>query len=149
MEIFVDREGSTSKSTYGRLSEGGKFYAYSLEDTTREPGVKVKGETCIPPGRYRAEIYYSPTRKREVIQLIGVPGFANIQIHSGNDHTHTLGCILLARSRVNKDFIQGDSKTLEVALTAKAKKAIAAGQPLFVTIRVSQTFEIHMPEIKV
>lgn len=56
--------------------------------------VKVKGRTAIPAGTYDLELVYSGKYGADTLSLKDVPGFRYIRIHSGNDETHTEGCIL-------------------------------------------------------
>lgn len=55
--------------------------------------VKVKGKTCIPSGRYKLAWTWSPSRKRNTLRLLDVPGFKGILIHTGNDPDDTEGCL--------------------------------------------------------
>lgn len=81
-------------------------FGYSVEDVDRhvEEGPtpsarKVKGATAIPVGVYSVRLYDSPKHGPQTPELIGVPGFQHIQIHSGNDSTDTEGCLLFGLSR--------------------------------------------------
>lgn len=55
---------------------------------------KVKGKTAIPYGRYRVAWTKSTRFKKSTLQLLGVPGYGGIRIHSGNDADDTEGCLL-------------------------------------------------------
>lgn len=78
-----------------------KFLCYSLEDEVREVEDKpveywkIAGLTAIPKGLYQVKCTYSVRFKKNTLQLINVPGFSGIRIHSGNRADDTEGCILL------------------------------------------------------
>lgn len=96
----------------GRLSlvDGGAaiFECSTLEPTTagftlgtpsaeiREMKKKAKGYVAIPSGTYDAITNY-PSAKfhRNMILLLGVPGYSGVLIHAGNTVDDTRGCILV------------------------------------------------------
>ena len=80
--------------TIGKLYINNEYFCDTLEDTVREKGVKVYGETAIPAGKYDFILTYSPHFKRTLPLLLKVPNFTNIRIHSGNTSQDSLGCIL-------------------------------------------------------
>lgn len=96
------------ETTIGLLYINDSFYCYTLEDTFRD--VKVAGETRIPAGEYTVNFRVEETeltkkyRERypewfsHHIQIQNVKDFSSIYIHSGGDHTHTEGCILVSDS---------------------------------------------------
>ena len=57
--------------------------------------LKVKGMTAIPEGRYLMRFTYSPKFGKRLFQLMDVPLFDGIRIHSGNSVKDTQGCILV------------------------------------------------------
>ena len=50
--------------------------------------------------------------------------FKGIRLHGGNDHTHTEGCPLIAKNRLNDELIQG---SMEKELTEELKKLGSKG----------------------
>ena len=60
--------------------------------------LKVKGMTAIPEGRYLTRFTYSPKFGRRLFQLMDVPLFDGIRIHSGNSVKDTQGCILVGNN---------------------------------------------------
>lgn len=60
--------------------------------------LKVKGMTAIPEGRYLMRFTYSPKFGKRLFQLMDVPLFDGIRIHSGNSVKDTLGCILVGNN---------------------------------------------------
>lgn len=84
------------------------YYCYTLEDTYHK--VKIAGQTRIPSGIYTINFlkYDTPLtlkyRKRYPdwftyhLHVENVPNFTGIYIHSGGNHEHTEGCILVSDS---------------------------------------------------
>jgi hypothetical protein len=118
------RDQFHASSTLGRLLQDDKPFGYVVEDEDRglHAGMslaeiaerKVRAETAIPIGRYRVLRTWSPKYQALVPEVLDVPGFRGIRIHSGNDESHTEGCILpgmarlgekVQRSRVACDWI--------------------------------------------
>jgi hypothetical protein len=116
LNLLLNREITGNNFTPGKLynKDTGDFLMFSLEDKIRdynkdgdlldEGETKVFGETAIPFGTYEGYLRFSPSRGREVPQLLKVPHFSFIQIHSGNSVNETLGCILVGYKR-DKDKI--------------------------------------------
>lgn len=107
LRFFDDNE-----TTLGLLYFQDQFFCYTLEDTFHE--VKVKGETRIPAGTYnldyRREVTRLTRKYRQIwdwfdyhLHIQNVENFQYIYIHSGNDHTHTEGCLLIADSIESSD----------------------------------------------
>jgi hypothetical protein len=128
--IRVIREKRTKESTIGSMFINDKFFAYTLEDYDRDANKdgdlndigekKVMHETAIPSGTYKVELTMSVRMKRLLPILYNVPGFEGIRIHSGNNKSHTSGCILVGYQR-GDDFI-GTSKKAEQDLVEELKK---------------------------
>ena len=89
--------------TGGTLSVwiGGKWFplCYTLEDEIRDLGINGKGkvfaETAIPAGRYQVILSYSKHFGKILPEVLNVPFFGGIRIHSGNTDDDTEGCILV------------------------------------------------------
>lgn len=101
MLIQLDRLWYTPKTTIGQITIDGREEPrlFSLEDRIRAPGIKVKGETCIPAGRYRIALNWSNRFKRRMPLVCDVPGFLGIRVHSGNVAADTEGCVLVGMER--------------------------------------------------
>lgn len=108
MEAVLERAWKRDTYTIGRVFIDGKWFSESLEDPDR--GLtqdmpleeikrrKVYGETAIPTGTYTVKMTWSPKYKRMMPEVLNVPGFSGIRIHSGNTEKDSLGCILLGRN---------------------------------------------------
>lgn len=111
MELKLIRETFTDKSTIGSLYVNGIFFCYTLEDKDRKlesGGVKEYAKTAIPRGKYKVINSFSNRFKKYMPELVNVPQFAGIRIHSGNTADHSEGCILVGSTKA-VDFI-GNSK---------------------------------------
>lgn len=107
-ELTLKRVERHPVSTIGCLSIAGIERTFPIcEDVVREPSTrpagdpakwvatwKVKSATAIPAGRYRVDWTWSTRFKRNTLQLLDVPGFGGIRIHSGNTEEDTEGCLL-------------------------------------------------------
>ncbi|QIH31645.1 DUF5675 family protein [Sphingobacterium sp. DR205] len=104
MNMLLKRVRQGKNSTLSELYIDGLFQCYVLEDRIRDH--KIKGQTCIPAGRYRLGINYwggmntaykrrFPDMHQGMIEIRDVPAFSNIYIHIGNTHADTAGCLLV------------------------------------------------------
>ena len=81
---------------------------WCLEDTVREvPGEpvhlwKVPGQTAIPAGEYDLIVNFSQRFQKMLPQILEVPGFTGVRIHSGNSAVDSSGCLLIGNG-VNLD----------------------------------------------
>ena len=118
MELRVIREPTVDQMTFGALHIDGHFFLWTLEDRIREvPGEpvetwKVRGQTAIPAGRYPGVLSRSHRFQRVLPELLKVPGFSGIRIHSGNTIADTEGCILVGQNRTTRN-ITGSRVALE------------------------------------
>ena len=108
MEAKLERAWRRETYTVGRVFVDGERFSESMEDKDRgltqdmsDEEIKdanVYGETAIPTGVYTVKMTYSPKYKRNMPEVLDVPGFSGIRIHSGNTAKDSLGCILLGRN---------------------------------------------------
>lgn len=108
MEAKLERAWRLETYTVGRVLVDDERFSESMEDKDRGltqdmseeeiKRVKVYGETAIPTGVYTVKMTYSPKYKRMMPEVLNVPGFSGIRIHSGNTAKDSLGCILLGRN---------------------------------------------------
>ena len=97
----------SQKGDEGLKGDGGlKPFCDTLEPPRRnllnggkwDKRLKVKGMTAIPEGRYLMRFTYSPKFGKRLFQLMDVPLFDGIRIHSGNSVKDTQGCILVGNN---------------------------------------------------
>lgn len=108
MKLTLKRIALRSTYTIGRLYIDGNYFCDTLEDTIRDLNKngkfdngekKIKRKTAIPYGTYEIKWTYSPRFKKYTPQLMNVPSFEGIRIHSGNSNTDTEGCLLLGENK--------------------------------------------------
>ncbi len=137
MELQIQRKKFEPKFTIGRWSvDGEDLGCDSLEDTVRY-GSKVYGETAIPAGRYQIIMSYSPRFKRDMPEIIRVPNYVGIRIHSFNESKDTDGCVAGGIHNPNYnggDWI-GNSRFWTAVIEAKIVDAINAGDGVWITIK--------------
>lgn len=115
MKLKLVRDDMQPGCTLGKLYIEDAYFCETLEDTDRKlecGGEKVHGETAIPRGTYKVVINWSNRFKRELPQVLDVPGFEGIRIHGGNFPADTLGCVLVG-SRRRDGSILNSRATLE------------------------------------
>lgn len=119
--MLLMRDIITPNSTGGQLFLNDQFECFTLEDVDRHleayPDRKIKKETCIPRGFYKVVLSLSPKYKRVMPEVLYVPGFSGIRIHSGNTKEDTEGCILVGKNR-KEDYV-GQSRIAYDALFKK------------------------------
>ncbi len=139
MELEVKRDADQpNHCTFGKLSVDGVASYETLEDVVREvegatvANWKVAGDTAIPRGRYRIVVNHSNRFKRELPQLLNVPGFEGIRIHAGNTEADTEGCILVGTTRAGA-AVQ-NSRVAFNELFDDIKEALANGEQVWITV---------------
>lgn len=144
MEITVLRKTLTENSTIGEIYVNGVFECYCIEDKdrgmhsdwdlTKIQSTKIHGKTAIPYGRYKLVVSFSNRFKKYLPELVSVPGFAGIRLHSGNTSADSEGCILPGTTK-SKDFV-GASKLAFDKLFTKIKAA-EKKEKIYLTIKRS------------
>lgn len=135
MEILVKRDIFQPQRTLGRLFVDGVFECYTLEDTVRPQGEKVKGATAIQAGRYEVAITFSNRFQRKLPLLLSVPMFEGVRIHPGNTEADTEGCILVGASRTDRQVTE--SRKAFNTLFQEMLKAATKGK-IFITVENSR-----------
>ncbi len=92
---------------------------------------KIAGKTAIPAGRYEIRDTYSPRFKKHVLELIGVPGFQGVRIHSGNTADDTEGCLILGLK--GTEIGVAESRSAMTQFNADVRRALAKGR-VFINI---------------
>ena len=94
---------------------------------------KVYGKTCIPNGTYTVVLSYSNRFKRVLPELLDVPHFLGIRIHSGNSSKDTEGCIILG-TKSKGDWVTA-SRVAFNKVYVLLQKAVANKEEITITIR--------------
>lgn len=100
--MILKREIFSDTYTLGSLSINGEHFGYTCEDADRrleDAGIKIKGRTAIPRGKYKVVLSHSNRFNKVMTELKDVPGFSGVRIHGGNTHEDTEGCPLLGLYR--------------------------------------------------
>lgn len=142
MHIDVNRKWLTQEATVSEISVGGQFLCYGLEDCVREiegqpvEDWKIPRQTAIPAGTYAVEITPSARFKRDMMQVMDVPGFAGIRIHAGNTSLDTEGCLLVGDSYNPEipDWI-GGSRSALVKIFGTVQSALHRGDDVTITFK--------------
>lgn len=120
IKLFLNRIFKGSKYTIGNLYINDKFFCNTLEDPVRklpkecpytskgeicQCEEKINGQTAIPTGKYKVVLSYSNRFNKVLPELLNVPHFKGIRIHSGNTEEDTEGCILVGENSVKGQVI--------------------------------------------
>ena len=77
---------------------------------------KVYGETAIPYGTYRVVITYSNAFQKKLPEILNVPLYEGIRIHTGNHKDDTFGCLILGdtpKISQTKSWVYNSKKNYE------------------------------------
>ena len=142
LHVTLIRKYRKEKYTIGQLYENGVFLCNTMEDRDRGLNnnmsasailkIKVPNETAIPTGTYKIVVSESPKFHRELIEVVGVPGFVGIRVHRGNSERDSSGCILPGINSEKGKVT--DSTKYEELLTKKVKAAMARNEECYLTI---------------
>lgn len=98
MKLLLNRFQLTETCTIGHLYLEQLYFCDILEDKYRGDDLsenkKVYGKTAIPCGTYKVILTKSNRFKIITPELLKVPFFEGIRIHSGNTDKDTDGCLL-------------------------------------------------------
>ena len=108
MKLTLKRIALRPTYTIGKLYIDDVYFCDTIEDTVRDINKngkfdngekKVHSKTAIPYGNYEIKWTYSPRFKKYTPQLMNVPSFEGIRIHSGNTSADTEGCLILGENK--------------------------------------------------
>lgn len=140
MKLKLVRKKGNALSIEGKLFINDGFQCYTIEDADRRLetagcSAKVYGKTAIPRGKYNVTISMSKRFKRFLIEVLDVPCFEGIRIHSGNSSKDSEGCIIVgATNTKDDDDWVGNSKVAYEALHKKVKSALSVGESVILEI---------------
>ena len=126
-EYVIDEYSTGRKLTYLCDTLEPKWRDYAHGDN------KIKGKSAIPEGRYPIVITYSPTFKKWLPLLLGVPNFSGIRIHQGNTVKDTKGCILVGENKQVGNVL--NSRKYVDLVKAKIVEAKDKGEGVWIEIR--------------
>ena len=139
MEIKLIRESFGDTFTEGKLLIDNVFECYTVEDTDRKMEddltVKVNSKTAIPRGKYEVILSMSNRFQKILPEVLNVPGFTGIRIHSGNSSVDTEGCIILGsvNDKLDDDWV-GGSKIALTQFMAKLETAKENNEKVYIEI---------------
>lgn len=143
MDIKLVRRAYRDAYTIGSLYFDGEYQCDTVEDKDRGlkkndslgkiAKTKVYGKTAIPKGTYRVILSWSRAFKQIMPEILDVPGFSGIRIHSGNSADDSLGCIIVGENKVVGKVI--NSRAAYQRILAKLKRAEECGEDFTITIQ--------------
>ena len=131
MILTVVREPSKNGATLGELLLDGTHEAWTVEDVVRD--VKIPGETAIPAGKYRVVLTMSKRFGKVLPELLNVPNYEGVRIHSGNTAADTEGCILVGEEKSPTGVLR--SREAMVELMAALSGVIEQGEQVWIEVK--------------
>lgn len=135
MELTLNRIFLGSSATIGELLVNDKHLCDTLEDRVRPEGEKVYGKTAIPEGTYEVKLTHSPRFKKILPEILNVPNFSGIRIHTGNSSKDTEGCIIVGTWDGEKEDWVGSSRIAFDELMALLEKATNNKEKVTITVK--------------
>ena len=137
MKLKLNRIFLGSSATIGELYVDGEHIADTLEDRVRPEGEKVYGKTAISEGTYEVKLTYSPRFKKILPEILNVPNFSGIRIHSLNKAEESEGCIGVGEwNGEDTNWISNSRKAFN-KLFAILQEASDRGEKITITINNS------------
>lgn len=135
MELKLNRIFLGSSATIGELLVNDKHLCGTLEDRVRPEGEKVYGKTAIPEGTYEVKLTHSPRFKKILPEILNVPNFSGIRIHTGNSSKDTEGCILVGTWDGEKEDWVGNSRIAFDELMSLLEEATNNKEKITITVK--------------
>lgn len=135
MQLKLNRIFKTNTFTIGELYINEKYVTDTLEDRVRPEGEKVYGKTAIPEGTYEVKLTHSPRFKKILPEILNVPNFSGIRIHTGNSSKDTEGCILVGTWDGEKEDWVSDSKIAFNKLMSLLEEATNNKEKVTITVK--------------
>nr|DAL94369.1 MAG TPA: Protein of unknown function (DUF2778) [Caudoviricetes sp.] len=137
MQLKLNRIFKTNTFTIGELYINEKYVTDTLEDRVRPEGEKVYGKTAIPEGTYEVKLTHSPRFKKTLPEILNVPNFSGIRIHTGNSSKDTEGCILVGTWDGEKEDWVSDSRIAFDELMTLLEEATNNKEKVTITVNNS------------
>lgn len=135
MELKLNRIFLGSSATIGELLVNDKHLCDTIEDRVRPEGEKVYGKTAIPEGTYEVKLTHSPRFKKILPEILNVPNFSGIRIHTGNSSKDTEGCILVGTWDGEKEDWVGNSRIAFDELMSLLEEATNNKEKITITVK--------------
>nr|UWG86074.1 MAG: Protein of unknown function (DUF2778) [Bacteriophage sp.] len=135
MELTLNRIFLGSSATIGELLINDKHLCDTIEDRVRPEGEKVYGKTAIPEGTYEVKLTHSPRFKKILPEILNVPNFSGIRIHTGNSSKDTEGCIIVGTWDGEKEDWVGSSKIAFDKLMSLLEEATNNKEKVTITVK--------------
>lgn len=135
MELTLNRIFLGSSATIGELLINDKHLCDTIEDRVRPEGEKVYGKTAIPEGTYEVKLTHSPRFKKILPEILNVPNFSGIRIHTGNSSKDTEGCIIVGTWDGEKEDWVGSSKIAFDKLMTLLEEATNNKEKVTITVK--------------
>lgn len=135
MELTLNRIFLGSSATIGELLINDKHLCDTIEDRVRPEGEKVYGKTAIPEGTYEVKLTHSPRFKKILPEILNVPNFSGIRIHTGNSSKDTEGCIIVGTWDGEKEDWVGNSRIAFDELMALLEEATNNKEKVTITVK--------------
>lgn len=135
MQLKLNRIFKTNTFTIGELYINEKYVTDTLEDRVRPEGEKVYGKTAIPEGTYEVKLTHSPRFKKILPEILNVPNFSGIRIHTGNSSKDTEGCIIVGTWDGEKEDWVGSSKIAFDKLMSLLEEATNNKEKVTITVK--------------
>lgn len=152
MEVKIRRIAKKETYTIGKMYVDGEYVCDTLEDKDRGLtsnmsvaqicGVKIKGETAIPTGKYLVDMKTVSPRfesraqyqfcKGRLPRLCNTPGYQGVLIHIGNTAKDTEGCILVGENKAVGQVLNSTATFRK--LYPILKTADERGEQIWITI---------------
>lgn len=131
MIITVRRVALKDNYTIGKLYIDGEYFCDTIEDKDRGLSTstpleqirakKIYAKTAIPTGDYDVILSYSSKFGKILPEILDVPGWTGVRIHSGNTADDSLGCIIVGTND-RKGWVSASRDTMN-KLMEKLQKA--------------------------
>lgn len=135
MFIQLFRQFKTDRFTMGQMVIDGNHFCWTMEDVERIIGENCQGkiphETCIPKGTYTVILSFSNRFQKYMPEVLNVPCFSGIRIHSGNLPEHSDGCILAGFEKTTGAISQSRAAFAELM---KRLRAVEKKEKIILTI---------------